>query len=292
MSAKFQRTFPVNPSGGCSLPTTGRPIPPRSMCTVFPEGKSAPIMYAEATSVAPSSTMNVMRRPIRPLPGITRSKTNRPSGPVVVRCCVKMCRHVRSVGVQPADVDLDRHVRGRRLADPEGPLHPGPRLQADDPGCPLGRRFDVREARGMRDHELKVLVLRREMEAAGIVGLRARAVCLAIADVAVLDVDLRPGDAQGDLGPRRGEVARRHDLGDDVLPPLQLEIDRDGPLVALDVARDRRLVSVGFDADQVRGIARGPADLVMAVGGDEAVVSCSRTSAPARTAPPGRPGTP
>ena len=31
MRAKFQRTLPGNPSGGRSLPTTGRPVPPRSM---------------------------------------------------------------------------------------------------------------------------------------------------------------------------------------------------------------------------------------------------------------------
>ena len=35
---------------------------------------------------APSSTVSMMRRPIDLLPGITRSKTNRPSGPVVDSC--------------------------------------------------------------------------------------------------------------------------------------------------------------------------------------------------------------
>ena len=44
-------------SGGRSLPTTGRPVPPRSMCTVFPAGKFAAIMHDDVTSAAPSSTV-------------------------------------------------------------------------------------------------------------------------------------------------------------------------------------------------------------------------------------------
>ncbi len=79
----------------------------------------------------------------------------------------------------------------------------------------------------MRDHELKVLVLRREVETAGLVGGFARTVCLNIINFAVLDADLRSGDTERDLGPGRGEVAGSHHFGDDVLPRLQLEIDRD-----------------------------------------------------------------
>jgi hypothetical protein len=60
------------------------------MCTVFPEGKVAPILCDEVTSVAPSRTRKVMLRPIRPVPGITRSKTNRPSGLVVAVCWLKI----------------------------------------------------------------------------------------------------------------------------------------------------------------------------------------------------------
>ena len=41
------------------------------------------------------------------------------------------------------------------------------------------------------------------------------------------------------------------------VPLLQLEIDRDCSLVALDVTRDRRLIAVGFDANEMREITRG-----------------------------------
>ena len=123
----------MNPSGGCSLPTTGRPVPPRSMWTVFPAGKSAAIMHDEVTSVAPSSTINVMRRPIRPLPGdhaLEDESSVRPGGRLVLREDARyiICR--TSPG--RATLIVDRHIRGRRLADPEGPFHPGPGFQVDD----------------------------------------------------------------------------------------------------------------------------------------------------------------
>ena len=60
----------------------------------------------------------------------------------------------------------------------------------DSHAVPFGCRFDVSKARGMRDHKLKVLVLRREVEVAGFVGLDAGSVCFIIIDVAVLDADL------------------------------------------------------------------------------------------------------
>ena len=108
-------------------------------------------MHDDVTSVAPSSTVNMMRRPIHPLPGITRSKTNRPSGPVVDVVVQEDARYVIPVRVAAGDVERDRHIRGRHLSDPKGSFHPGPRFQVDDPGrFPFGRRFDVSIAGGMQ----------------------------------------------------------------------------------------------------------------------------------------------
>ncbi len=69
---------------------------------------------------------------MRPRPGMTRSKTNRPSGPLVAWCCVKIVRSIPAERVQASDVNSDRYIRGRRLADPKRPFHPRPRLQMDD----------------------------------------------------------------------------------------------------------------------------------------------------------------
>ena len=65
-----------------------------------------------------------------------------------------------------------------------------------------------------------------------------------------------PATPRATLAPTAGRLRGVTTFAATFFPCLQLEIDRDGPLVALDVTRDRRLISVGFDANQMREITR------------------------------------
>ena len=54
------------------------------MCTVFPAENVAGAKADDTASLAASFAASEKSRTIPPRPGITRSKTNRPFGPVVV----------------------------------------------------------------------------------------------------------------------------------------------------------------------------------------------------------------
>ncbi len=43
-------------------------------------------------------------------------------------------RDTVAIRLVSGDVQVQRRIRGRRLADPERSFHPGPRFQVDDPG--------------------------------------------------------------------------------------------------------------------------------------------------------------
>ena len=113
------------------------------MWTVFPAGKSAAIMHDEVTSVAPSSTIKVMPRPIRPRPGITRSKDEppvRPGGHLVIG---EDARHILPVRVAAETWSVIGTFAAGVAPTRKVPSDPGPGLQADDPRpCPT-RRGDL-----------------------------------------------------------------------------------------------------------------------------------------------------
>jgi hypothetical protein len=94
----------------------------------------------------------------------------------------------------------------------------------DDPcEVPLGGRFHVSKTRRVGDHKREVLVVRRKMEAAGCVGVFSRTVDGGVFDVAILDGDLRTGQAECNLGPYRGNVRWSENSRGDVLSSGQLE---------------------------------------------------------------------
>ena len=123
----------------------------------------------------------------------------------------------------------------------------------DDPRqIPVGGRSDVSEARRMRDHKLKVLVLCRKMEAAGVIGRFLEHRSRRIVDVAVLDVDLRPGDSQCDFGPGRGKVVGVTTFAATFFPLVSSKSIDTLPSLLLISRETRGLITVGFDANEMR----------------------------------------
>ena len=128
--------------------------------------------------MAPSSTISVMRRPIRPLPGnhaLEDKPSIRPGGRFV------MCEDARYILSVRVACRATLSVIGTFAAGVL-PIRKVPSTLAHGSRWMIlvnshsARRFDVSKAGRMRDDELKVRVLRREMEAAGFVGLESRTV--------------------------------------------------------------------------------------------------------------------
>ena len=81
--AKFQWTSSFESASVCSCPMTGRPDTPRSMRVVVASFSVIGTIADEVIWLDPVLTMSWRFRPMRPLPGATCSKTNRPLASVV-----------------------------------------------------------------------------------------------------------------------------------------------------------------------------------------------------------------